>query len=80
MKEGKLALKFEHVGGHVYAVSSANRLSRPEWAKKRVRKNANGAELDQVLADGDDGDVGETTIYITPVGGATSEFFKLEAK
>ena len=80
MKEGKLALKFEHVGGHVYAVSSANRLSRPEWAKKRVRKNATGAELDQVLADGDDGDVGETTIYITPVGGATSEFFRLEAK
>ena len=29
---------------------------------------------------GDDGDVGETTIYITPVGGATSEFFRLEAK
>ena len=80
VKDGKFALKFEHVGGHVYAVSSANRLSRPEWAKKRVRKNANGAELDQVLADGDDGDVGETTIYITPVGGATSEFFKLEAK
>ncbi len=80
VKEGKFALKFEHVGGHVYAVSSANTLARPEWAKKRVRKNADGAELDQVLADGDDGDVGETTIYITPVGGATSEFFKLEAK
>ena len=29
---------------------------------------------------GDDGDVGETEIFITPVGGATSEFFKLEAK
>lgn len=80
MKDGKLALKFEHVGGHVYAVSSANRLARPEWAKKRVRKNFDGAELDQVLADGEDGDVGETTIYITPVGGATSEFFRLEAK
>ena len=80
VKDGKFALKFEHVGGHVYAVSSANRLSRPEWAKKRVRKNATGAELEQVVADGDDGDVGETTIYITPVGGATSEFFKLEAK
>ena len=81
VKDGKFALKFEHVGGHVYAVSSANTLARPEWAKKRVRKNkADGAELDQVLADGDDGDVGETTIYITPVGGATSEFFKLEAK
>jgi hypothetical protein len=80
VKDGKLALKFEHVGGHVYAVSSANRLARPEWAKKRVRKNFDGAELDQVLADGEDGDVGETTIYITPIGGATSEFFRLEAK
>ena len=28
---------------------------------------------------GDDGDVGETEIFITPVGGATSEFFRLEA-
>ena len=80
VKDGKFALKFEHVGGHVYAVSSANTLARPEWAKKRVRKNANGAELDQVLADGDDGDVGETEIFITPVGGATSEFFRLAAK
>ena len=45
-----------------------------------VRKDAKGAELDQVMADGTDGDVGETEIFITPVGGATSEFFKLEAK
>ena len=81
MKDGKLALKFEHVGGHVYAVSSANTLARPEWARKRVRKSLDGAELDQVLADAPDGDPeGETTIYITPVGGATSEFFRLEAK
>ena len=79
-KGGKLALKFEHVGGHVYAVSSANTLAQPEWAAKRVRKTADGAELDQVLADGTEGDVGETEIFITPVGGATSEFFRLEAR
>ena len=79
-RDGKLVLKFEHVGGHVYAVSSANTLAQPAWAKKRVRKNAEGSELDQVVADGSDGDVGETEIFITPVGGATSEFFKLEAK
>ncbi len=79
-KNGKLALKFEHVGGHVYAVSSANTLAKPAWAQKRVRKSAEGAELDQVVADGTDGDVGETVIYITPMGGATSEFFKLEAR
>lgn len=80
MKDGSLALKFEHVGGHVYAVSSADTLSKPSWAKKRVRKNAGGADLEQVVADGADGDVGETVIYITPVGGAKSEFFRLEAK
>jgi len=80
MKDGKFALKFEHVGGHVYAVSSANTLAKPAWAQRRVRKNANGSELDQVLADGGEGAVGETEIFITPVGGATSEFFKLEAK
>lgn len=80
MKDGKLALKFEHVGGHVYAVSSANTLAKPGWARKRVRKNVEGSELDQVVADGENGSVGETEIFITPVGGATSEFFKLEAK
>ena len=80
MKNGKFALKFEHVGGHVYAVSSANTLAKPEWAQRRVRKNADGSELEQVLADGGEGAVGETEIFITPVGGATSEFFRLEAK
>ena len=79
-RDGKLVLKFEHVGGHVYAVSSANTLAKPEWARKRVRKDAAGSELDQVVADGYDGEEGETEIFITPVGGATSEFFKLEAK
>ena len=79
-KDGKFALKFEHVGGHVYAVSSANTLAKPGWAKRHVHKSAKGAELEQVVADGTEGDVGETEIFITPVGDATSEFFKLEAK
>ena len=79
-KGGKLALKFEHVGGHVYAVSSANTLAQPAWAKKRVRKDANSAELDQVVADDADGEPGLTEIFITPANGATSEFYKLEAK
>ena len=79
-KGGKLALKFEHVGGHVYAVSSANTLEKPAWAKRRVRKTADGDELDQVLAEGGDGEPGATEIYITPVADAASEFFKLEAK
>ena len=80
MKDGKFALKFEHVGGHVYAVSAANTLAKPGWARKRVRKNAEGSELDQVVADGPDGEPDDMEIFITPLGGATSEFFRLEAK
>ncbi|MBQ7189491.1 MAG: hypothetical protein IJR99_08770 [Kiritimatiellae bacterium] len=76
----QFSLQFEHVGGHVYAVSAANTLARPQWAARRVRKSAKGAELDQVLADGDDGEPGVTEIFITPAAGATSEFFRLEAK
>ena len=79
-KDGKLALTFEHVGGHVYAVSSANTLAKPEWARKRVRKSASGAELDQVLAEDAAGEPGLTEIFITPLGDASGEFFKLEAK
>lgn len=77
-EEGQLALKFEHVGGHVYAVSSTDSLSEPSWGARRVRKSAEGAELDQVMAEGGDGEPGETVVFITPVGG--SGFFAVEAK
>lgn len=76
--EGQLALKFEHVGGHVYAISSSDSLSEPSWGARQVRKSAEGSELDQVMADGGDGEPGETVVYITPVGG--SGFFAVEAK
>ena len=79
-KGGKMALKFEHVGGHVYAVSSVNALGKPAWAKRRVRKQADGDELEQVVAEDADGEPGATEIYITPVADAASEFFKLEGK
>ena len=77
---GNLSLRFEHVGGHVYAVSAADSLVRPAWANRRVRETADSAELEQVLAPGSDGEPGVTEIYITPVAGATSEFFRLEGK
>ena len=80
MKDGKLALTFEHVGGHVYSVSSADTLAKPAWGRRRVRKSADGAEMDQVMADSNDGAEGETVIYITPLGGAASEFFRLDPK
>ena len=79
-EEGKLALKFEHVGGHVYAVSATDSLAEPSWAARQVRKSAEGADLDQVMADGGDGEPGETVVYITPVAGEGAGFFAVEAK
>ena len=79
-EEGKLALKFEHVGGHVYAVSATDSLAEPSWAARRVRKSKEGSELDQVMADGGDGEPGETVVYITPVAGEGAGFFAVEAK
>ena len=77
-EEGQLALKFEHVGGHVYAIATTDSLAEPAWAARPVRKSARGAELEQVLADGGDGEPGETVVYITPAAGAG--FFAVEAK
>ena len=79
-KDGKLSLKFEHVGGHVYAVSSTDTLAQPAWGRKRVQKTVDGADLDQVLADGADGEPGVTEVFITPLGGMTNEFFRVEPK
>lgn len=79
-EEGRLALKFEHVGGHVYAVSATDSLAEPSWAARPVRKSAEGADLDQVMADGGDGEPGETVVYITPVAGEAGGFFAVEAK
>ena len=56
-KEGKLALRFEHVGGHVYAVSTTDSLAQPGWGRQHVRRGAAEAELEQVVAGGEDGDL-----------------------
>ena len=77
-EEGQFSLKFEHVGGHVYAISATPSLSEPEWGSRRVSKEAKGSELDQVMAEGGDGEPGETVVYITPAAGC--EFFAVEAK
>ena len=80
-KDGKLEMKFEHVGGHVYGISSASSLQKPAWAERMVRKtDPDAQETPQVVAEGEEGGVGETTIYIVPLGEAKGEFFKLEAK
>ena len=45
-----------------------------------VKQSETEAELEQVMPSADDTDVGTTTIYVVPAEGATSQFFKLEAK
>lgn len=79
-EEGKLALRFEHVGGHVYAVSASDSLAQPGWGRQYVRRGAAEAELEQVVAAGEDGEPGETEIFIVPADGATGGFFRVEAQ
>ena len=74
------SLSFEYVGGHVYGVATTFSLTNPQWATQPVMKSETGAEHEQVMPSADEEDVGETTIYVVPAEGATSQFFKLEAK
>ena len=74
------SLSFEYVGGHVYGVATTLSLTNPAWATQPVRKTETDAEHDQVMPSADEEDVGVATIYVVPAEGATSQFFKLEAK
>ena len=74
------AISFEYVGGHVYGVATTRSLTNPQWAAQPVKKSATDSEHEQVMPSADEEDVGETTIYVVPAEGATSQFFKLEAK
>ena len=74
------ALSFEYVGGHLYGVATTTTLTNPEWATQPVKTSETGDEIDQVMPSVDEDDVGETTVYVVPAEGATSQFFKLEAK
>ena len=73
-------LKFEYVGGHVYGVATTLSLVNPEWAVQKVKKTEDDAAREQVMPSADEEDVGIATIYVVPVEGAKSQFFKLEAK
>lgn len=80
-KDGKFEMRFEHVGAHVYGVSSSSSLRKPAWERRMVRKaDPDAQETPQVVAEGEEGGVGETTVYIVPLGEAKGEFFKLEAE
>ena len=73
-------LSFEYVGGHVYGVATTRSLTNPQWATQPVKKSEADAEHTQVMPSADEEDVGVATVYVVPAEGATSQFFKLEAK
>ena len=74
------ALSFEYVGGHLYGVATTRSLTNPEWTTQPVKNSETDAEQAQVMPSADEEDVGMTTIYVVPAEGATSQFFKVEAK
>ena len=74
------AISFEYAGGHVYGVATTLSLTNPQWATQKVKKTETDAEHEQVMPSADEDDVGVATIYVVPVEGAKSQFFKVEAK
>ena len=74
------AISFEYAGGHVYGVATTLSLTNPQWATQKVKKTETDAEREQVMPSADEDDVGVATIYVVPVEGAKSQFFKVEAK
>ena len=74
------AISFEYVGGHVYGIATTLSLTNPKWAAQPVKKSETDAEQAQVMPSADEEDVGVATIYVVPAEGATSQFFKVEAK
>ena len=79
-KDAPHPISFEYVGGHIYGVTTTLSLEQPQWALQKVKKTETDAEHEQIMPSDDEDDVGETTIYVVPAEGATSQFFKLEAK
>ena len=74
------AISFEYAGGHVYGVATTLSLTNPQWATQKVKKTETDAEREQVMPSADEDDVGVATIYVVPVEGAKSQFFKVEAR
>ena len=74
------AIRFEYVGGHVYGVATTLSLTNPDWAVQPVMQSETDAEHEQVMPSAVEDDVGVATIYVVPAEGATSQFFRVEAK
>lgn len=80
-KDAPHAISFEYVGGVVYGVSTTLSLTNPEWTTQPVKKTeTDSVNHEQVMLSDDEEIVDDTTIYVVPAEGATSQFFKLEAK
>ena len=74
------SIRFEYVGGHVYGVATTLSLTNPNWITQGIKTSETAAESDQVMPSMNEDDVGVATIYVVPAEGATSQFFKMEAK
>ena len=79
-KDALHTISFEYVGGHIYGVATTLSLTNPAWATQPVKKSETDAAHEQVMPSAEEEEVGVTTIYVVPAEGATSQFFKLEAK
>ena len=74
------SIEFEYAGGRIYGVSTTLSLTNPSWATQLVKKSETDVDHEQVMFSDDEEEVGRRTIYVVPAEGATSQFFKLEAK
>ena len=75
----KAIVSFEYVGGHLYALKSAKSLSNPEWATTEFKTSESASGQKALYAAGEE-DVGEATLYVTPVSEEPQMFFKVEVK
>lgn len=74
------AISFEYVGGHVYGVATTTSLASPSWATQPVKQSETDVDHEQVMPSAEEDDAGVATVYVVPAEGATSQFFKVEAK
>ena len=73
-------LTFEFVGGHLYALQSAESLSNPQWVQTKFVGESGSTQTTAVYEGPGDEDVGQATLYVTPVADTPQRFYKVEAK
>lgn len=73
-------LTFEYVGGHLYALKSAESLSNPEWVQTKFSGESGVPQTTAVYEGSGDEDAGLATLYVTPVADTPQKFYKVEVK